>query len=91
MSIRPPVLSNTPTAMAPSGPCRCGRATLDPAKTLEFAGDSPLEGDGFEPSVPAPGQEVRFALDSLLEETGFELPVPLAIGALCAPKIAREL
>ena len=34
---------------------------------------------------------VRFAADSPLEEAGFELPVPLAIGALRAPKIAREL
>jgi hypothetical protein len=30
-------------------------------------------------------------MDSPVEETGFELPVPLAIGALRAPKIAREL
>jgi hypothetical protein len=33
----------------------------------------------------------KFARDSPLEEAGFELPVPLAIGALRAPKIAREL
>jgi len=63
------------------------------------APDSPLEGDGFELSVPrqrrAPlatdnqGEEVRFALDSLLEQSGFELSVPLALKLVVSRK--REL
>jgi hypothetical protein len=41
---------------------------------VRFAVDSPLEGDGFEPSVP-PQKDVgcRFAHDSALEQAGFEL------------------
>src|SRR5467141_3488111 len=38
-----------------------------------FAADSPLEGTGFEPSVPL--RDRKFA-DSLLEGTGFEPSVP---------------
>jgi hypothetical protein len=60
----------------------------------EFAADSPLEGDGFEPSVSlwrmAPGPasaelrkvpvgQLRFAPDSPLEETRFEPLVPLFV------------
>src|SRR5262249_23110083 len=51
-----------------------------------FARDSPLEGDGFEPSVPRHGELMKFALtpswredglhDSPLEGDGFEISVP---------------
>jgi hypothetical protein len=35
---------------------------LSPRETeVEFASDSPLEGDGFEPSVPVSGQRVEIA------------------------------
>jgi hypothetical protein len=54
---------------------------------VRFAGDSPLEGAGFEPSVPVRGTtlfattvtrcpKVRFVSDSLLEGDGFEPSVP---------------
>jgi hypothetical protein len=48
---------------------------------VRFALDSPLEGAGFEPSVPRQKdnafRELRFAPDSPLEGTGFEPSVPL--------------
>jgi len=62
---------------------------------VEFAPDAPLEGDGFELSVPrqrrAPlatdnqGEEVRFALDSLLEE---DATVISALAGKLSPKIS---
>jgi hypothetical protein len=58
----------------------------DSSPKIRFAPDSPLEGDGFELSVPRQrrdplatdnqGEEVRFALDSLLEEDGSEASGP---------------
>src|SRR6202030_3105753 len=60
----------------PDRPAQAGRQ--------RFAPDSPVEGDGFELSVPlratAPrwAREIRFAVDSPLEQSGFELWVPPA-------------
>ena len=69
-----------------------GRGHTTPQRQEQFVADSPLEGGGFEPSVPlwrmVPGPasaelrqvragQLRFAPDSPLEEAGFELFVPL--------------
>src|SRR5712671_4356703 len=52
------------------------------AEEVRFAADSPVEGDGFEPSVPRREttlrdclliEEVRFAADAPLEGDGFDL------------------
>ena len=51
-----------------------------PSERYRKFADSPLEGDGFELSVPAPAK-FRFASDSLLEGEGFELSVPANSGS----------
>jgi hypothetical protein len=74
--------------------------------TSGFVDDSPLEGGGFEPSVPlwrmAPGPasaelrevpagQLRFAPDSALEGSGFELPVPREIALRSRSGLALHL
>src|ERR1700720_3789684 len=58
---------------------------------------SPLEGDGFEPSVPRqdriPGRDSPtmrwFGPDSPLEGDGFELPVPREMTTIFGPRCVR--
>jgi hypothetical protein len=47
----------------------------DPRETLKFAGDSPLEGDGFEPSVPRQIRS-RFESRSASHDRRFEAASP---------------
>jgi hypothetical protein len=56
--------------------CAVGDRWDSPPK-IRFAPDSPLEGTGFEPSVPLPREATR-ETDSPLERKGFELLVPPA-------------
>src|SRR5205823_7179824 len=60
----------------------CAPLTL---RKIQFAGDSPLEEPGFEPTVAG-----EFARDSLLEQAGFEPPVPAGNDARRSAAVARR-